>query len=149
MGIVGGLVARMMVKGGSSGCMSDMRMWLVPNPKKSMVLKRGEVAKVYVYDPSPISSVDPEGFVAEIAYVDGTIRSTVTGTVSDTADGGFVTVMLDGVPFGTVGIDRAKVRAMAMKGIALKVRMFCDGWIDFDGVRIRNVRAHVPEGWAE
>lgn len=131
----------------SSGCMSQIRSWDVPQPTRAVELAGDAVAKVYVYDAAPLADADPDGFFLDVAYVDGVLQSRYTSTAVDTAQDGFVAVMLNGLPVGTVDISKDKVIKAAKDGVALKVFAYADGWLQFGHQQIRGIKAKVPKEW--
>ena len=132
----------------SSGCLKNITLWKVPQPKQAHVLDGPEIGRIYVYDAAPLAAIDPDGFVLDVAYCDGIITSQYTGSQFNTAQEGFVIGMFNGNPVGTIDIDRNKVQQLAQQGYALKVTCFSDGWLTYGSQQIRNVKSRLPKDWA-
>lgn len=131
----------------TAGCMSNIQMWNVPPTQRVDLIVGDKIAKVYIYDAGPLYNIDPEGFRLTVAYCDGILTSQYTGTVSDTARNGFVVVMYNQLPVGTVAINRELVMQAARQGIALDVFAYADGWINYGSQQIRDIKAKVPREW--
>ena len=128
-----------------SGCLTNIVPWNVPNQKTHMVLNGDSVARVYIYDASPLGVADP--FILNVAFCDGVLHSKYTGTTFDTKEDRGVIVMYGNVPVGSISIKREKVEHFARQGIGIQVTAYSDGWIQFGCESIRNVKAKVPADW--
>ena len=131
----------------SSGCLSNITVWKVPQPKNELLLDGSYVAKVYIYDATPLAEIDPDGFYLTVAYCDGVLESKYTGTIMPTKTKGNVIVMYKDTPVGTIDIRRSRVEQAARDGFAIRVFAFSDGWIQYGSQSIRNVKARVPAEW--